>query len=31
MNERIIKPGDIVRHFKRQWCNPAELTNKKYW
>ena len=30
MNERIIKPGDIVRHFKRQWCNPAELANKKY-
>ena len=29
-NIRDIKSGDIVRHFKRQWCNPIELSNRKY-
>ena len=30
MSDRNFKPGDIVRHFKREFCNPAELANKKY-
>lgn len=30
MNDRIFKPGDIVRHFKRETLNEEELRANKY-
>ena len=30
MNDRNFKPGDIVRHFKRETLNEEELRANKY-
>ncbi len=30
MNDRTFKPGDIVRHFKRETLNEEELRANKY-
>ena len=30
MNDRIFRPGDIVRHFKRETLNEEELRANKY-